>query len=320
MSISATCACSARIEAPDDLAGQSVKCPQCAAVVPLPAASSRQPPPLPSSSSQPPPLPVERSEPAVTAPGETKNGQAENYHEAGVVPADIKQKIVAELGLNEMLVWIGQPDVSIVFRRSLGYLIGGGLGVLLGVVLLMGSCVGFLSSSASNATAPQKQPVAKGGKGASGKQAAPRAPAPAPNHASGLGIFPVIILVIAVGCMVVPLYRWKMAQGSCYALTNRRAIVHKQGLFGLTRESYSPIEVAAMRRSDSWVASGGGDLIFKSVTVVTTSYNQRGGSSRSVRTTHYGFLSINNVQAVEKLVRETLIDRFVDKLTEAGAL
>ena len=120
--------------------------------------------------------------------------------------------------------------------------------------------------------------------------------------------------------VLVPFYRWKMSQRSCYALTNRRALVYKQGLFGPTRESYSPIEVAAMRRADSWVFAQGGDLIFRTVTTVTTSRNSRGGSSSSVTTTHYGFLAIAHIQEVERLVRETLIDRFVDNLTGANSL
>ena len=77
---------------------------------------------------------------------------------------------------------------------------------------------------------------------------------------------------------------------------------------------------SAMRRSDSWVFPGGGDLIFRSVTVISSSYNRRTGYSQSRRTIHYGFLSIAHVKDVEKLVRETLIDRFVDKLTEASSL
>jgi hypothetical protein len=38
----------------------------------------------------------------------------------------------------------------------------------------------------------------------------------------------------------------------------------------------------------------------------------------SVKTTHYGFIGIADPQGVEKLVRETLVDRFVHKLQQAG--
>jgi hypothetical protein len=129
-----------------------------------------------------------------------------------------------------------------------------------------------------------------------------------------------IMLVVGAGLIAVPFYRGKMAQRSWYALTNRRALVCRQGLFGPVRESYSPMEVAGMRRRDSWLVPSGGDLIFRTVKTVTTSYNRSGGSSSSVKTTHYGFLSIANVKEIDKLVRETLIDRFVDKLQAASNL
>ena len=103
-------------------------------------------------------------------------------------------------------------------------------------------------------------------------------------------------------------------------LTNRRALVHKESLFGSTRESYPPLEVANMRRSNSWLSAGSGDLIFRTVYVISTSRSQTGRFSQSVRTVHYGLLAIAEVAEVEKFVRETLIDRLVDKLTEASVL
>jgi hypothetical protein len=63
-----------------------------------------------------------------------------------------------------------------------------------------------------------------------------------------------------------------------------------------------------------------GDLIFSTVITVTTSYNNKGGSSKSVSTKHYGFLAVARVKEVEKLVRETLIDPFVDRLQMASSL
>ena len=54
----------------------------------------------------------------------------------------------------------------------------------------------------------------------------------------------------------VGLVRWRKATRTCYALTNRRALVYKEGLFGPTRESYTPMEVSGMRRSPSWLVAG----------------------------------------------------------------
>ncbi|OAI47970.1 hypothetical protein AYO44_08245 [Planctomycetaceae bacterium SCGC AG-212-F19] len=254
--ISAACKCGATIEAPGELTGQSVKCPKCAGVVVLPGGRA----------------------------AETAAPEADNYREDGAVPADLKEKARGELGRGERLVWLAQPKTEIIFRRSLAYLVGGGLIVLFGLLLLAGAFAGKA--------------------GGAGK-AAVQTPPPA-GIMAGL---PVVVLLIGAGCLLVPVYRWQMAQRSCYALTNRRALVFKQGLFGPTRESYSPGEVAQMRRSDSWVFANGGDLIFRSVTVITHSRNQQGISS-SATTTHYGFLDIVHIGDVEKLVRETLIDRY----------
>jgi hypothetical protein len=273
MLIPAFCGCGAQIEAPADLAGQAVKCPQCSSELPIPAAEKRQQGISPS----------------------------DYYREDGQVPLELKERILADLGTNERLAWLAQPVGAIVFRRSLGYLIIGGLIGLLSLSWIV------VMSFAKPAVNPKVAAAQKG-----------KAPPPAP--ASSLNItIPTVVFLVGIGVALVPVYRWKMAQRTCYALTNRRAIVHKGGLFGPTRENYAPSEVAAMRRSDSWIYSGGGDLIFRTVQVLTTSYS-RGRSWQSVRTYHYGFLAIDKVREVEKLVRETLIDRFVDKLTAANAL
>jgi hypothetical protein len=280
MPISANCSCGAQIEAPDDLAGKSVKCPQCSAALPIPAPDT----------------------------GNKFTALAGNYREDGPVPADVKEKALAELGPDEQVAWIAQPVPALVFRRSLGYFVGSGCLVLAALYFsLFGSMV---------TPKPISNPPAKGK--VAGKQQE-KTPVANPHATGPLPGLSLIFLGIAAGCALVPFYRWKMAQGSCYALTNRRALVYKKGLFGPTRESYSPLEVAAMRRADSWVFAEGGDLIFRTVKVVTTTYRSRGGPSSSVRTTHYGFLAIADVKVVEKLVRETLIDRFVDKLTTANS-
>ena len=54
------------------------------------------------------------------------------------------------------------------------------------------------------------------------------------------------------------------------------------------------------------VARGAGDLIFRTTTVIVVRQGRYGGVSR--RVTHYGFLAIDNVRDVERLVRKTLLD------------
>jgi hypothetical protein len=215
--------------------------------------------------------------------------------EDGSVPADVKAKALGSLDPKEKLVWIGQPDAKLILFRSGGYLAGGAAGLLVALIWL------FVALAPAKPAATHLP---------SGKQAATK------FQASSL-LIPVGLFFVS-GCVAaVAVLRWKTATRTCYALTNRRALVYKESLFGPTRDSYSPLEVSGMRRLDSWLAGGSGDLAFRTVQVISTSRNQTGRWSQSVKTVHYGFLAIPQLDEVEKLVRETLIDPFVDKLNEA---
>jgi hypothetical protein len=226
--------------------------------------------------------------------------------EDGAIPAELKAKALGTLDANEKVVWVGQPNTKLILIRSSGYLVGGALGALAMLIW-----VGYLLIPQQAANAAQK-------KGAT-QQAAKNAPAPQ-SVPAGAFLPPAAFLLLSLGCTAVPFVRRYVSQRTLYALTNRRALVFKQGLFGPTRDSYSPLEVTAMRRADSWVQSGSGDLIFRTVQVLNTTRYRSGRTNQSVTTTHYGFLAINHPKDVEKLVRETLIDRFVDKLQQANAL
>jgi hypothetical protein len=238
------------------------------------------------------------------APGEDAAGVAVapvSCREDGSVPADLKAKALAGLDPKEKVVWIGQPDARLILLRSGGYLAAGGAGVLVALLWLV------IALAPPRAAAPRPQ----GGKPA----AAARTRLQASNLLLPAGLF------LVSGCVAaVALLRWKTATRTCYALTNRRALVYKESPFGPTRDSYSPLEVSGMRRSDSWLFAGTGDLIFRTVQVVSTTSQRTGPWKTSVKTVHYGFLAVPELSAVEKLVRETLIDRFVDKLNQASAL
>ena len=231
---------------------------------------------------------------------------AEPYQEDGQVPADLKAKILGDVDPSERVVWVGQPVAKVAFLRSIYYLFPA---VVLTVVALGWFVRALLPAKAATDTTAQKANAAQ--------QVGKTAAAPAKSGMSLL--VPVALLCVSAGFTAVPFAHWYFATRTCYVLTSRRALVYKAGLFGPELESYPPLEVANMRRSDSWLSSGCGDLIFRTATVITTSRSQRGKMSASVRTVHYGFLAIGNIQEVEKLVRETLIDRFVEKLNRAGA-
>jgi hypothetical protein len=125
-----------------------------------------------------------------------------------------------------------------------------------------------------------------------------------------------ILLIMGVVTLLQPFYALWKAKRTCYVLTNRRCIVWMcQWHGGIRTDNYAPNQLTNLRRADMWFfAKGGGDLIFRSVTVITTTYRQRGPTSTSMREYRYGFLAIERCRDVEKLIRETLLDRLLDKL------
>ncbi len=219
--------------------------------------------------------------------------------EDGSVPADLKEKALAGLDGNERPVWVGQPVAKLVVLRSGGYVAAGAVGMLVALLWLLATL-----SPAKTVTVRVQR----------GRQVE-LVPV---KQERGSPLLPAGLFLLSLAGPAVAGLRWRAARRTCYVLTNRRALVYKEGLFGPTRESYSPLEVSPMRRSDSWLVAGGGDLIFRTVKVI----KRTGGGifNTSVRTIHYGFLAVAPVAEVEALVRETLIDRFVDKLNQANAL
>lgn len=269
MPITVTCACGLELEAPDNLAGQSVKCPECATAVPIPGAASA-------------------AESTASAPGP--------IIEHGTLPAHVREKINASLQEKEHLVWLGRPLVGLVFTRQLGYM-------LLAIVVVLIAAVFFINFFGGRQPAdPQlRKPIVY----------------------AAMALFSILGLVFCA----IPFYRVWQATQTGYGLTNRRAIIYRGGLFGGDLDHYSPSQLVGMTRANSWVRSGAGDLVFRTVHVVTTTVKSqptRGlsfGDSRSesVKTYRYGFLAIAQVQDVERLIRETLVDRFVDVIKQAEA-
>jgi hypothetical protein len=243
------------------------------------------------------------------------------YREDGVIPADIKAKALAGIDAGEKIVWVGQPAAKLTFLRNLGWIAAGGLAILVALAWL--GLTLMWASAASSATQKMQTVVQQVGKNAKGP--AVKMPVPIPTSGPSfkdmapMFIPPIGVLFVAAGLLAVPFVRRRSSGKTCYVLTNRRAVVYKAGLFGPTRESYSPLEVAKMERSESWLQAGSGDLIFHTVQVLQTTRTSMTKWHQSVKTTHYGFVGIAHLKEVEKLVRETLIDPFVGKLQQAAA-
>jgi hypothetical protein len=128
------------------------------------------------------------------------------------------------------------------------------------------------------------------------------ADAPAPFRWFSL-VFPLFglpFLLIGLGMLSAPWWARRKAKGTCYAVTNRRAIVREPGFRGsVTVRSYRADELRGVVRTEPSDASG--DLVFE-----TEISRQRGQHDRSGRS---GFFAIANVRQVEQLIRDTLLSR-----------
>ena len=118
-----------------------------------------------------------------------------------------------------------------------------------------------------------------------------------------------LFLAIALPGLILFLARRK-ALGSAYVITNKRCITFLPGYFSSAAvpTSYYPDLIQHMRRMSSWVfGSDAGDIVFRSVTTVTTTHHARGGTSTSVSTTYYGFLAMRNIGELEERIRDALL-------------
>ncbi len=90
-----------------------------------------------------------------------------------------------------------------------------------------------------------------------------------------------------------PLWAWKRLKGTCYALTDRRAIIYEPGLLGRHKlRSYTADSLRLIRLEEH--DDGTGDLIFESPP-------NKVGMDQSI-----GFLAIEGAREVEAMVRRTL--------------
>ncbi len=117
-------------------------------------------------------------------------------------------------------------------------------------------------------------------------------------------VFPlwgVPFVLAGFGMLSSPYWYRRIAKRTCYALTDRRAILFEAGFFGSVEvRSYRPPALAKMVRRD--FAGGSGDLIFEE-----PGRAQDGTSTKStIGDLGHGFMGINNVREIEELVRKAL--------------
>ena len=139
---------------------------------------------------------------------------------------------------------------------------------------------------------------------------------------TGTRLLPVsgVSLATAVG---VPIVRRLRAARTLYVLTRRRATVWEPNLLGImTVCDYTPDVLSRMFRRQSWFVKGAGDLVFRSLTKITTThtYDRRGGyrgSRTSIVKYYWGFMAIDNVTEVEKLINDQVVEPFLDRVHDS---
>ena len=189
---------------------------------------------------------------------------------------DTKKQIKADLGLRETGIWAGQPDAKIMTIRGLVPAFGGAFAITI-LCIILGVGLGSMME----------------------------------GNGRLLGLAAGALWLIAapvVGGGIVFMARRK-ALGTAYVITNKRCIVYTAGWFGgVSPESFYPDLLQHMRRMQSWIfGSDSGDIVFRSVTTITTTHHARGGASTSVQTTYFGFLGIRNLDETERIIRQSLL-------------
>jgi len=189
-------------------------------------------------------------------------------------PPAMAVRVQSELEPGERLVWMGRAHL----RPRLGRrLVGAYLGCLLPVLALLGFGIASLSGFVF-------RPPAQGMDSLVGGEC---------TFVGAVGL----VLVVAITIYQFVLH--SRSRRTCYALTDRRAVVWRPapGAEGLEVRSFRPAEFNTLFRIDH--GDGSGDLIFHEITVAA------GVKPQPVR---QGFLGIRQVRQVEALVRKTLLE------------
>lgn len=121
-----------------------------------------------------------------------------------------------------------------------------------------------------------------------------------PGGAIGMcmGLFGLPFIAVGIGMLLAPVWMPRQARRTFYGLTNQRAIVLTQTLFGRrVVQSFGPAQAAGMTRYER--PDGSGNLIFNQ--------QQWRDSDGGGHVRNEGFMYIPNVRGVEDLVRATLL-------------
>ncbi|MGL4550621.1 MAG: hypothetical protein ACRC33_05500, partial [Gemmataceae bacterium] len=181
-----------------------------------------------------------------------------------------------ELQPGEAAVWAGKPDPAAT--AMLAWLVGGAVAVFSVVVMIILTGMYFVFA---------KQ--AGGG----------------PFYL-GMGLFGLLSAAGVIGGLCYPAYeKWRSAR-TFYALTSRRALVWAADWRGTPAlEAFGPRDLSNLHVVTN-------NVVFRTETTVYTS--KKSGTHAATR--RYGFIAVEDAPALERLVRETLVEPFLEKAYE----
>jgi hypothetical protein len=184
------------------------------------------------------------------------------------LPAGLDARVRAELRDGERLLWVGQPRPGRLARQGLPIVIFGIPWTAFAVFWTAGAG-GFLFGGGNVC----------------------------------FGLFGVPFILVGLGMLTSPYWLARSARWTCYALTDRRAIIWEARAWGGVEViSYGPQELTKLRRVE--YPDGVGSLIFEEFINIGPGNNRRAANVRT-----RGFIAIDNVRAIEELLRKALLDR-----------
>jgi len=191
------------------------------------------------------------------------------------LPPELDSRVRSELNRGERLLWVGQPRPGRFMRMAIPIVLFGLPWTAFSIFWMVGAS-GLLFGGF--------------GKGPPG---AFRVLFP---------LFGLPFVLIGLAMLSSPFWLRRKAKRTCYALTDRRAILWQPGWFGgVEVRSYGPEDLTKIHRTQ--YADGSGSLVFEEF--ITFGRNSDGHTTRS--TTRRGFMYIEGVRAVEELLRQALL-------------
>jgi hypothetical protein len=194
------------------------------------------------------------------------------------LPHELDARVRSELDHGEQLLWVGQP-LPTRFARATIPIVLFGIPWTAFAILWTAMALWFAGGGV---------PIPQAGLGAIFSICFP--------------LWGVPFILIGLGMLTSPFWARRKAKRTCYALTDRRALLFVAGAFrSVEVRSYRPADLRKMFRREN--ADGSGDLVFEEVMQVRSS-NQGG---RTTTTQARGFLGIDNVREIEELLRKALL-------------